>query len=150
MDKLICNNKKAYYDFFIDKEIECGLVLKVSEVKSIVSGKCNITGSYIDIFDNELFVLGMNIPNIGNDLLSRHDEKANRKLLAHKKEILEYEQWIQNKGNTIVPLKVYVKNGKIKIMIGLARGKKNYDKRETIKQKDIAREIQQNYKNTLR
>lgn len=148
--KNICTNKRATYDYFIDKKIECGIALNVSEVKSVAKRKCNISSSYVDVFDGELFIVGMDIPRDTNTRLYTHEEKRDRKLLVHKKEILEFVNWKKIKGNTIIPLEVYEKDGKFKVVVGFARGKKNYDKRNSIKEKDIKRENAKDFKNLLK
>ena len=130
-------NKKANYDYFIEDTYECGIVLKGSEIKSIRNGKANIKDSYGIIKNNELYILIMNISNYENSGVFSPDELRTRKLLVHKKEIYKLKQKINQEGYTLIPLKLYFKDGRAKILIGVAKGKKNYDKRETIKQRDI-------------
>ena len=130
-------NKKANYDYFIEDTYECGIVLKGSEIKSIRNGKANIKDSYGIIKNNELYILNMHISKYENSGVFSPDELRTRKLLVHKKEIYKLKQKINREGYTLIPLKLYFKDGRAKILIGVAKGKKNYDKRETIKQRDI-------------
>ena len=130
-------NRKAKYDYFIDDTYECGIVLKGSEIKSIRDGKVNLKDSYGIIKNNELYILNMHISRYENSSIFNHDETRTRKLLANKNEIYKIRDKVNIDGYTIIPLKLYFKNGKAKILIGIARGKKNYDKRESIKQRDI-------------
>lgn len=130
-------NKKANYDYFIEDTYECGIVLKGSEIKSIRNGKANIKDSYGIIKNNELYILNMHISKYENSRVFSPDELRTRKLLVHKKEIYKLKQKINQEGYTLIPLKLYFKDGRAKILIGVAKGKKNYDKRETIKQRDI-------------
>lgn len=130
-------NRKARYDYFVEDTYECGIVLKGTEIKSIRAGKANLKDSYGIIKNNELYILNMHISQYESGNIFNHDEKRTRKLLANKKEILKMRDKINIEGYTLVPLKLYFKNGKAKILIGVAKGKKNYDKRETIKQRDI-------------
>ena len=130
-------NKKANYDYFIEDTYECGIVLKGSEIKSIRNGKANIKDSYGIIKNNELYILNMHISKYENSGVFSPDELRTRKLLVHKKEIYKLKQKINQEGYTLIPLKLYFKDGRAKILIGVAKGKKNYDKRETIKQRDI-------------
>ena len=130
-------NKKANYDYFIEDTYECGIVLKGSEIKSRRNGKANIKDSYGIIKNNELYILNMHISKYENSGVFSPDELRTRKLLVHKKEIYKLKQKINQEGYTLIPLKLYFKDGRAKILIGVAKGKKNYDKRETIKQRDI-------------
>lgn len=130
-------NKKANYDYFIEDTYECGIVLKGSEIKSIRNGKANIKDSYGIIKNNELYILNMHISKYENSGVFSPDELRTRKLLVHKKEIYKLKQKINQEGYTLIPLKLCFKDGRAKILIGVAKGKKNYDKRETIKQRDI-------------
>lgn len=135
------NNKKARYDYFIEEEIECGIVLKGTEIKSIRSGLANIKDCYAIIRDNEIFLLNMHISKYEEGSIFNHDETRTRKLLLHKKEILKLKDKLTLQGYTLIPIKLYFKNNKAKILLGVCKGKKNYDKRETIKKRDTEREI---------
>jgi len=132
-------NRKARFDYFIEDTYECGIVLKGSEIKSIRSGKASIKDSYCIIKNNELFILNMHISKYENSNIFNHEETRTRKLLAHKKEIFRMRDKLNMLGYTLIPIKLYFKNGRAKILVGVAKGKKNYDKRETIKQRDIER-----------
>ena len=140
-------NRKAKFDYFIEEEIEAGVVLSGTEVKAIRAGKCNIKDSYGIVRNGEVFLLNMYIGQYKEGNIFNHEETRSRKLLLHKKEIKKLEQAIEVKGLTIVPLKGYFKDNKFKILLGICRGKKNYDKRETIKNRDINREVAKNLKN---
>lgn len=141
------NNRKAKYDYEILSTIECGIVLTGTEIKSIRNGNANLKDSYAVIKGNEVFILGMHISEYKEGNIFNHDEKGTRKLLLHKKEILKLFNKVELDGNTLVPIKLYFKENKAKILLGLAKGKKTYDKRETIKQRDINREVQKQLKN---
>ena len=140
-------NKKANFDYFIEEEIESGIVLKGTEIKSIRNGQANIKDCYAIIKNNEVFLLNMFISKYENGSIFNHDERRTRKLLLHKKEILKLRDKVEISGYTLVPIKLYFKNNKAKILLGLAKGKKNYDKRESIKEKDIKRDIEKALKN---
>lgn len=133
-------NRKARFNYFIDKEFECGLVLTGTEIKSIRDGSANFNDSYVIIRNHEAFVINMYIAPYKNGNRFNQDERRTRKLLLHKNEITKLENKTKEMGYTIVPLKLYFSNGKAKVLIGLARGKKLYDKRETIKKRDLERE----------
>ncbi len=134
-------NRKAKYNYQIFESLEAGIVLTGTEIKSIREGKANIKDSYARIKNDEIFLINMHISSYDNGNRFNHDETRERKLLLHKKEILKFRDKIKLEGYTIVPLKVYLKNGRAKVLIGLAKGKKNYDKREDIKKRDIERNI---------
>ncbi len=144
--KLIANNKKARFDYFIEEDLECGIALAGTEVKSLRMGKCSIREAYVTIRKGELIIEGMNITPYEKGNIFNKDPLRERKLLAHKKEILKLGQKISVKGYTLVPLEVYFKEGRVKILIGLARGKKLYDKRESIAKKDARRETERDFK----
>ena len=143
--QILANNKKAYFDYFIEEEYEAGLELKGTEVKSIKMTKVSIKESFIRIIKNEPFIMGMFVTNYSFGNINNVNETRVRKLLLHKKEIKKLKEKSKLLGYTIVPLSVYNKNGIIKVKIALARGKKNYDKRESIKKRDLSREIKNNY-----
>ena len=139
-------NRKAKFDYQIISEIEAGIVLTGTAIKSIRNGKANIKDCYGIINDNEVFLLNMHISQYEQGNIFNHDETRTRKLLLHKKEILKLNDAIRLQGYTLVPLKLYFKKNKAKILLGLCKGKKTYDKRETIKERDIKRNIEKNYK----
>lgn len=144
--KLIANNKKAYHDFFIDETYECGIALHGTEVKSMRMGKCNIKEAFVRIEDGEVFVYGMHVSPYEKGNIFNKDPLRVKKLLLHKYEINKLLGKIKEKGYTLVPLQVYFKDGKVKVEIGLARGKKLYDKREAIAKKDQRREAEKEFK----
>ena len=144
--KLIANNKKAYHDFFIDETYECGIALHGTEVKSMRMGKCSIKEAFVRIEDGEVFVYGMHVSPYEKGNIFNKDPLRVKKLLLHKYEINKLLGKIKEKGYTLVPLQVYFKDGKVKVEIGLARGKKLYDKREAIAKKDQRREAEKDLK----
>ena len=141
------NNRKAKFDYQIEETIETGIVLKGTEIKSIRQGKANLKDSYAIIKNNEVFLLGMHISPYKEGNIFNHDELRTRKLLLHKKEILKLNNKITLEGYTLVPIKLYFVKNKAKILLGIAKGKKLYDKRETIKKRDLDREMKKQYKN---
>ena len=148
--KIIANNKKAFHDYFVEEQLETGIELFGTEVKSIRAGHCSVKEAYVFIRHGELFVEGMNISPYEKGNIFNKDPLRTRRLLAHKKEILKYDQKLKEKGYTLVPLEVYFKEGKVKVNIGLCKGKKLYDKRETIAKKDVERETEREMKIRLR
>ena len=144
--KLVANNKKAYHDYFIEEKIECGIALHGTEVKSLRMGKCSIKEAFIRIEDGEVYAYGMHISPYEKGNIFNKDPLRVKKLLLHKYEIHKLLGKIKEKGYTLVPLQVYFKEGKAKIEIGLARGKKLYDKRDDIAKKDARRETEREFK----
>ena len=144
--KLVANNKKVYHDFFVDEKYEAGLVLHGTEVKSLRMGKCSIKEAFIAIDKGEVFINGMHISPYEKGNIFNKDPLRVRKLLLHKKEILKIFGKMKEQGITVVPLQVYFSGSLVKIEIGLAKGKKLYDKRETIAKKDQKREAQREFK----
>tara|TARA_Y100001958_G_C21017992_1_gene395617 strand:- start:320 stop:772 length:453 start_codon:yes stop_codon:yes gene_type:complete len=144
--KVIATNRKAYFNYHILEKFESGIVLKGSEVKSIREGKISIKESYIRFIKNELFAVGMNISEYSNQGYSIHNPQRVKKLLLNKKELIEIKQYIDQKGHTIVPITVYLKNGRVKIEFGIAKGKKLWDKRKDKMDKDIKRNIDRKLK----
>ena len=130
-------NRKANYDYEIIDTYEAGVVLTGTEIKSIRLGRITLKDSYAIIKNNEIFLLNVHISSYEQGNRFNHDELRTRKLLLHKKEIIKLKEKIDKEGFTIIPLKLYFVKGKVKILLGLAKGKKNYDKREAIKKKDI-------------
>ena len=139
-------NRQARFNYTILEEVEAGISLKGTEVKSIRDGKANIKDSYAVIKNDEAFLLNMHISEYKEGNIFNHEETRTRKLLLHKKEILKLRDKISLQGLTLVPLKVYFVKNKVKVLIGLAKGKKTYDKRESIKERDIKRNLEKNYK----
>lgn len=147
MSKTIATNRKAFHDYFIEEKFEAGLVLVGTEIKSIRKGSVQFKDAYIEIKGNEAFIIGMHIApyEFGNQF--NHDETRDRKLLLHKLEIKKLNKSVQQKGYTVVPLAIYLKDGKAKMEVALAKGKANYDKRQSLKEKDAKREIEKAMKN---
>lgn len=144
--KLIANNKKAYHDFFILDTYEAGIALHGTEVKSLRMGKCSIKESFIRIENGEMFIYGMHVSPYEKGNIFNKDPMRVKKLLLHKSEINKLLGKIKEKGMSIVPLKVYFKDSLVKVEIGLAKGKKLYDKREDIAKKDQRREAERDFK----
>ena len=144
--KLIANNKKAYHDYFIEEKYEAGISLAGTEVKSLRMGRCSIKEAFIRIEHDEVFVYNMHISPYEKGNIFNRDPLRPKKLLLHKYEINKLAGKIAEKGYTLVPLKVYIKGDLIKVEIGLARGKKLYDKRQDIAKKDQRREVEREFK----
>ncbi|GFI17159.1 SsrA-binding protein [Lachnospiraceae bacterium] len=148
--KLVANNKKAYHDYFIEEKYEAGLVLHGTEVKSLRMGKCSVKEAFIRIENGEVFIYGMHISPYEKGNIFNKDPLRVKKLLLHKQQIRKLIGNSSEKGYTIVPLQVYFRDGKAKIEIGLAKGKKLYDKRQDIAKKDQRREAEKELKIRLR
>lgn len=144
--KVVANNKKAYHEFFIEEKYEAGIALYGTEIKSIRMGKCSIKESYIEINHGEAFIIGMNISPYEKGNIFNKDPLRVRKLLLHKQEINKLLGASSEKGYTIMPLQVYLKDSKAKVEIGLAKGKKLYDKREATAKRDLRRELEREFK----
>ena len=144
--KLIANNKKAYHDYFIEEEYEAGIALHGTEVKSLRQGHCSVKESFIRIDNNEVMIYGMHVSPYEKGHIFNRDPLRPKKLLLHRYEINKLQGKIKEKGYTLVPLKVYLKDSLVKVEIGLARGKKLYDKRADIAKKDMRREAERDFK----
>ena len=140
--KLISNNKKAYHDYFIIEKYECGIELKGTEVKSLRLNNCSIKEAICKIIGKECFIIGMNINPYEKGNIFNVDSLRTRKLLLHRKEINNIAEDLKLKGYTLIPLQVYFKDSKVKVEIGLCKGKKMYDKREDLKKKDMKRDAE--------
>ena len=134
-------NKKANFDYFIEDTYEAGIVLKGTEIKAIRKGSCNLKDTYARVKNNEIYVINMFIAPYEQGNRFNHDERRERKLLLHKNQIRRLKNKVEQDGYTLIPLKVYFTRGKAKVELGVCRGKKNYDKRETIKERDLKREM---------
>lgn len=147
-DKTVCQIKNpiAYADYSVIEKIEVGIVLSGAEVKAIRSGKANIHGSYAQVLNGELWLVGANISGISLGALHKHNPTRDRKLLCHSKEIADIKHKTEAKGLTAIPIRMYFKNNRIKVEIGIARGKKSYDKRSYEKERSIEKNIRQLYK----
>lgn len=144
--KLVANNKKAYHDYFIEAKYEAGVALHGTEVKSIRMGKCSIKESFIRIEKGEVWVYGMHVSPYEKGNIFNKDPLRPKKLLLHRDEINKIQGKITEKGFTLVPLQVYLKGSLVKVEIGIAKGKKLYDKREDIAKKDMRREVEREFK----
>ena len=145
-EKLICQNKKAFHNYFIEETYQAGISLLGSEVKSLRDGRGNLGDSYGNIKRGEVFMVDVHISPYPQANRLNHDPLRTRKLLLHKKEIKRLTGKVEQRGYTLVPLKLYFLNGKVKVELGLAKGKKLYDKRETLKKKTMEREIERGRK----
>ena len=145
--KLVANNKKAYHEYFIEDKYEAGIELFGTEVKSIRMGKCSVKEAFVKIEKGEVFVYGMHISPYEKGNIFNKDPLRPKKLLLHKNQINKLTGELTIKGYTLVPLQVYLKEGKVKMEIGLGKGKKNFDKRDSIAKKDQIRDAQKEFKN---
>ena len=144
--KLVANNKKAYHDYFIDDKYEAGIELFGTEVKSVRMGKCSVKEAFVKIDNGQVYVYGMHISPYEQGNIFNKDPLRVRKLLLHKSEIMKLNGKVTQKGYTLVPLQVYFKGSLVKVEIGLARGKKLYDKRADLAKKDQRRELEKDFK----
>jgi SsrA-binding protein len=142
-EKLICSNKKAYHDYFIEEKLEAGLVLQGTEVKSLRAGQASLNDSFMLVREGEAYLHNLNISQYEFGNRQNHQPDRNRKLLLHRREIERLYGRIREKGLSVIPLRLYFKDGLVKVEIGLAKGKKLYDKREDMKTKDSQREMSQ-------
>lgn len=145
-DKVLAQNKKASHDYFIEETIEAGIVLQGTEIKSIRNGKVQLKDSFVRIRNNEAWISNMHISPYEQGNRFNHDPLRSRKLLLHKKQISSLIGETKREGYTIVPLKMYVKNGYAKVLIGIGKGKKDYDKRDVLKKKEAKRDIERAFK----
>ncbi len=139
-------NRQANHNYFVIDTYEAGIVLSGTEIKSIRNGKCNIKDSYAIVKNNEVFLLNTHISSYEQGNRFNHDETRTRKLLLNKSEILKLKNKVELEGYTLIPLKIYFKGSHAKVALGVCKGKKNYDKREVLKEKDIQRELEKNNK----
>ena len=145
--KLVANNKKAYHDYFIDEKYEAGLVLHGTEVKSMRLGKCSIKESFVRIENNEVWVYGMHVSPYEKGNIFNRDPDRPRRLLMHKKEILKLNARVMQEGVALIPLSVYFKDSRVKVEVGLCKGKKLYDKRESDAKRQAGRDMDRAMKN---
>jgi SsrA-binding protein len=149
-DRLVASNRKAYHDYFVDETMEAGLVLVGSEIKSIRAGRVNLRDSYVAFRNGEAWLVGTHITGYAQASYQDHEPLRDRKLLLHRREIERWRDRAVQKGYTVVPLRMYLKNNRAKIEIGLARGKHLYDKRDSIAQRDSDRDIRRALKDSFR
>ncbi|MCL7749025.1 MULTISPECIES: SsrA-binding protein SmpB [Halalkalibacter] len=147
---VIAQNKRASHDYFIEETYEAGIVLKGTEIKSMRAGRMNLKDSFARISNGEMYLHNAHISEYEQGNRYNHEPTRARKLLLHKKQINTLIGQTQQKGYALVPLKVYIKNGFAKVLIGLAKGKKNFDKRETLKRKDAKREVERALKDRMK
>ncbi|MGN1371870.1 MAG: SsrA-binding protein SmpB [Candidatus Coprovivens sp.] len=140
--KMEIKNKKAYFDYFIEDTIECGIELKGTEIKSLRRGSGDLKDTFALIRNGEVFLHNMYIAKYEEGNIFNHDERRTRKLLLHKNEIKKIKEKVDREGYSLVPLKAYLVNNRVKVLLGIGKGKKLYDKRETIKERDLKREAQ--------
>jgi len=140
--KTVAQNRKARHDYFVEESYECGIELRGTEVKSIRLGKCNLKDCYASVEKGEMWVHGMHISPYEKGNIFNTDPMRPKKLLLHKAEIRKLEQAVMQKGLTLIPLSVYLKQGRMKLQLGLCKGKKNYDKRDDMAKRDAEREIE--------
>ncbi len=145
----LARNKKAFHDFSVEESLECGIELQGTEVKSIKSGRFSFADSHARIRDDELYLVALHISEYDHGNIHNHKPTRERRLLAHKQEIKRLRRRVTEKGYTLVPLTIYLKNGLVKVEIGLCKGKKLHDKRETIKARDMKREQAREMKGNL-
>lgn len=146
-DKVLAQNRKASHDYTILDTIEAGMVLTGTEIKSVRKAKINLKDGYCSFRKGELFLVNVYISPFEQGTIFNHDPLRTRKLLLHKAQLTRLSNDVKLEGHTIIPLKVYIKNGVAKLLLGIAKGKKNYDKRESLKQKDMKREVERALKN---
>ncbi len=149
-DRLVATNRKAYHDYFIDETLEAGLALVGSEIKSIRAGQVNLRDTYVAIRNNEAWMVGSHVAGYAEASYQDHDPRRDRKLLMHRREIMRWRIKTEQRGYTIVPLRLYLKNNIAKVEIGLARGKRAYDKREAIAERESSRDIARALKEEMR
>ena len=148
--KIAAQNKKAYHDYFVEEKYEAGIELFGTEVKSIRAGSVNLKDSYCDVKDGELFVIGMHVSPYEHGNIFNRDPLRRRRLLMHKREIMKLHGLVAQKGMSLIPLSLYFKNSHVKVELGLCRGKKMYDKRDSIAERDANREIDRKMKESYK
>lgn len=149
-NKPLAQNRKASHDYTIEDTVEAGMELRGTEIKSIRRGSANLKDSYARVYRGEMYVYNMHIAPYEEGNRFNHDPRRTRKLLLHRKEINKLQGHIQESGNALIPLKLYIKNGVCKMLLGVAKGKKKYDKREDLKRKQMKREADRAMKNQYR
>ena len=147
--KIIAENRKARFDYFIEDKIECGIVLEGTEVKSVKNGSLSFPDAFAEIINNEVIVRGLHISEYSYSSVFNHNPDRPKKLLLHKDEIKRLKRKIEVKGYTLIPIEIYVKNGLVKVTLGVCKGKKQFDKRNAIKERDINRELQKQFRRGL-
>jgi len=147
--KVIAQNKKARFDYFVEESYECGIVLEGTEVKSVKEGNVSFSDSFAEIINNELWVRNFHISEYKYSSIFNHNPDRQKKLLVHKEEIKRIKRKVDEKGYTLIPLDFFLKNGRVKLTLGVCKGKKQFDKRATIKERDVNRELSRDFKNSV-
>jgi len=147
--KVIAQNKKARFDYFVEETYECGIVLVGTEVKSVKAGNVSFADSFAEIINGELWMRNFHISEYAYSSVFNHNPDRQKKLLVHKEELKRIRRKVEEKGYTLIPLDFFLKHGIVKITLGICKGKKQYDKRETIKERDINRDLSREFKKDL-
>ena len=147
--KIIAENRKARFNYFIEESIECGIALEGTEVKSVKNGSISFPDAFAEIVNNEVFVKGLHISEYSYSSLFNHNPDRVKKLLLHKEEIKRLKRKTEEKGYTLIPIDFYLKNGRVKLTLGICKGKKQFDKRASIKERDVNRDIQREFRKGL-
>ncbi len=148
--KIIAENRKARFDFFIEDTYECGIALEGTEVKSVKNGNISFLDSFAEIINNEVWIKNFHISEYSYSSVFNHNPDRHKKLLLHREEIKKLTRKVEEKGYTLIPLEFYLKDGRVKVSLGVCKGKKQFDKRATIKERDVNRDIQREISNKLR
>ncbi len=146
--KIIAQNKKARFDYFVEEKYECGIVLEGTEVKSVKEGSVSFQDSFAEIQNGELWMRNFHISEYKYSSVFNHNPDRIKKLLVHKEELKRIQRKVEEKGFTLIPLDFYLKNGRVKLTLGVCKGKKQYDKRAAIKERDVNRDLQREFKNS--
>ncbi len=144
--KIIAENRKARFDYFIEETYECGIELQGTEVKSVKEGAVSFPDAFAEIVNNEIFIKNFHISEYSYSSVFNHDPDRPKKLLLHKQEIKKIERKVDQKGYTLIPINFYLKNGRVKVTLGVCKGKKQFDKRATIKERDVNRDLQREFR----
>ena len=147
--KIIAENRKARFNYFIEESIECGIALEGTEVKSVKNGSISFPDAFAEIVNNEVFVKGLHISEYSYSSVFNHNPDRVKKLLLHKEEIKRLKRKTEEKGFTLIPIDFYLKNGRVKLTLGICKGKKQFDKRASIKERDVNRDIQREFRKGL-
>lgn len=147
--KIIAENRKARFNYFIEESIECGIALEGTEVKSVKNGSISFLDAFAEIVNNEVFVKGLHISEYSYSSVFNHNPDRVKKLLLHKEEIKRLKRKTEEKGYTLIPIDFYLKNGRVKLTLGICKGKKQFDKRASIKERDVNRDIQREFRKGL-
>ena len=144
--KIIAENRKARFDYFIEESYECGIELQGTEVKSVKEGAVSFPDAFAEIVNNEIFIKNFHISEYSYSSVFNHDPDRPKKLLLHRQEIKKIERKVEQKGYTLIPINFYLKNGRVKVTLGVCKGKKQFDKRAVIKERDVNRDLQREFR----